>query len=469
MANVTNSSDEIVGVSNNNIPTGTYTDASGTHTYADIYGGMTYDGATNTKGQLTLTGIDDNTTVTSITVTDTVTALKADGTSAGTTSVVPVTVTQNGSSWQATTANSTVLPDGDHSFTVTFKNAAGTTVATETYNELVRHSTGGNAVPTAPALTAISDSEDPSGAKSPNIIPNHGVTFSGTADAYALINVYVGTSPNGGGQLVADQVQADSTGHWTVVQDASRGTLPETSGQLTYVQVTATDLAGNSAANGTTSYQVDTTAPTLAFTAVNYTDSSGGSHDTNVSPVTFSGTVSDDHTVDSVVVNTMTNGVITGHIAATVNADGTWTASGMLANEGTKSYSVTATDEVGNTTTTSNATTFVYDHTAPTVSANLHYTNTDLTHSTTVDQTSNGTVNLTATVSDALSAIKSVEVFDTVTANGVTTTVDLGAETIVTGTGAAGTTTTYALNPTLGQGTHVIHEVVIFFFFYLST
>src|SRR5260221_8644824 len=89
------------------------------------------------------------------------------------------------------------------------------------------------------------------------------LTFSGTSEANASIQLYDGVSTIAGGSTTAD-----GSGNWTVDVNLSAGTYS--------VNAKATDAAGNvSSASGNLSLTIDTTAPTAPTTPVSATADAG--------------------------------------------------------------------------------------------------------------------------------------------------------------------------------------------------
>ncbi|HEY6567829.1 MAG TPA: hypothetical protein VI341_09975 [Actinomycetota bacterium] len=177
-----------------------------------------------------------------------------------------------------------------------------------------------------------------------------------------------------------------SSGSWTVgaTTYAYRSALLTanavlTAGAKTYT-ITAADLAGNSATSGTFSVTVENTAPTV--TAVAIQKSTGGT----AGVVRRNGTyyvyanAADTGGAGLESVTTNVNSLTAGQTAVTMSA-GSWTVGATTYGfrsslqtvdgstaQGTTTFTVTATDGAGNTTTPA-ATNVIVDNTAPTVTS----------------------------------------------------------------------------------------------------
>ena len=176
-----------------------------------------------------------------------------------------------------------------------------------------------------------------------------GQTISGSVSEFAESEV-VGTTvylSDNGSAVGSATVQADGTWSASV-------TLVEGGNAIA---ATETDLAGNAGASNTVNYTLNTATPTVVI------GNAGGQ--TNVAGQTISGSVSE--SVESEVVGTTVylsdNGSAVG--SATVQADGTWSASVTLV-EGGNAIAATETDLAGNAGA-SNTVNYTLDTATPTV------------------------------------------------------------------------------------------------------
>lgn len=214
------------------------------------------------------------------------------------------------------------VPGGIWYYTVT------PTIALWTGEESAR-STGTSSDSAAPVATVQSVSPAPNAAGWNNTSP---VTVTVTADDGAA------------GSGVASITYAVDGGAKQTV-GAAVATIPVTGEGTHSVSYFATDNAGNAGAAQTQTVKIDTTAPAAPGLSVPaYVNSA------NVAAVPVSGTAEAGSTVS------VTAGDDTAHsvtVTATVSGTGTWSASldlGSL-NQGTITYSATATDATGNTGT----------------------------------------------------------------------------------------------------------------------
>ena len=229
----------------------------------------------------------------------------------------------NGTTWVTGTASSFTASEGTHSYLVRQTDAAGNTSATSaavTYGLV-----------TSPTLTLASDT---------------GISASDSLTSNATINV------SGLESGATWQYQVDNGTTW-VTGTASSFTANE--GTHSYL-VRQTNAAGNtSAASSAVSYTFDTSAPATPTLML--------ASDTGIS-------ASDNLTSNATInVSGLESGATWQY---QVDNGTTWvigTASSFTASEGTHSYLVRQTDAAGNTSTTSNAVTYTFDTTVPTVNA----------------------------------------------------------------------------------------------------
>ncbi|MGY4427430.1 hypothetical protein ACVWY2_009879 [Bradyrhizobium sp. JR6.1] len=309
--------------------------------------------------------------------------------------------TVSNGTWSLTTA----VGQGSHNtWSATATDEAGNTTSAGN-TTLVQVDT------TAPTVSFDTVSFSDTGVQGDHITKTDSVTLSGSVGDDVHVQT-VEVFDNGTSLGLATV----SNGTWSLTTAVGQGSHNTWS-------ATATDEAGNTTSAGnTTLVQVDTTAPTVSFDTVSFSDTGvQGDHITKTDSVTLSGSVGDDVHVQTVEV--FDNGTSLG--LATVS-NGTWSLTTAVGQGSHNTWSVTATDEAGNTTSAGNTTLVQVDTTAPTetMSSTLG-TNTGST--TTISSgglTKDNTLALSGTVSDA-NGVASVHIFDGAT--------DLGAATVSSG------------------------------------
>ncbi len=191
-------------------------------------------------------------------------------------------------------------------------------------------------------------------------------TVSGDNNS-GITGVTMDFSQFGGGSAVT---ATNSSGTWTASYTITAGSIDATNRN---VSVTANNGASTTTAD-TTNLSVDNQAPTVTDARISISGASGtgGAYkigDTVTATWNNTGTGDNNADVSGVTVDFSQFGGSSA-IAAT-NSSGTWTAtytitSGAIDGSG-KNVSVTATDDAGNTKTTSDTTSAVVDNIAPTV------------------------------------------------------------------------------------------------------
>jgi VCBS repeat-containing protein len=255
-----------------------------------------------------------------------------------------------GGNWTFTPT--TDLDNGPHSITL---------VATDKAGNASTPSTGFNfnvdtVAPAAPALPVVTDDTGSTPVTLATGIPTRDSvpTLSGTTDANATVRIY------DNGTLIGSTT-ADSSGNWSY----SGSTFTDGSHPIT---LKVTDPAGNTSATSPTfTLVVDTTPPaTPTITSVVDDQPAGigpltNGQLTNDSQPTLSGRGEAGATL-TILDGTAVLGSVT------VQPDGSWTFTpGTPLTGGNHSFTVTATDAVGNTSAPSSGFTVVVDITPPTV------------------------------------------------------------------------------------------------------
>src|SRR5439155_1877694 len=214
-----------------------------------------------------------------------------------------------------------------------------------------------------------------------------------------------------GGSTSLGTTTADGTGAWTL-------TVGSALADGTYsITAKATDLAGNtSVASGALSVTIDTSAPGLpSFTGIT-TDTGSSSSDRITSDTTLvlNGTAEANSTV---TVTRVGPGVIG---SATANGSGIWSFDYTAMNlaDGTYTFTATATDAAGNTSSASANFVVTIDTLVPTPPTGLDLAAAD---DSGVSNSDNITKNTSAlTISGTGEANSTVELFDGATSKGTT-------------------------------------------------
>jgi len=232
-----------------------------------------------------------------------------------------VTVGASGN-WTVEDIDLTSLPDGTVTFTITATDAASNTT------QIVRSSMKNTVI-----AVAIADATDPV-----NAANKTAASINGTGEVGASIVVVITDGEN---EVTTTAVVVGSNGTWNVT-GIDLSSLDD--GEITY-KVTATDEAGNTKLEEIDAVK-DTVAPALEIETVTNPINIG-----NADAVSISGT-GEVGAVISVVVSDGTN-QITVTQTATVDSEGNWTITGINVStleDGTLTFTVKATDAVGNFT-----------------------------------------------------------------------------------------------------------------------
>ncbi|OOE39949.1 hypothetical protein BZG06_15430, partial [Salinivibrio kushneri] len=178
-----------------------------------------------------------------------------------------------------------------------------------------------------------------------------GVTFSGTVEDGATVDSIIITGSQGGSVTVdSSDISVDGDGNVTVV---SQGLTGLADGELT-VTMTVTDEAGNQGSvEGTAT--LDTVAPGEGGDSSNsiaFDETDGVISESEQTAVTFSGTVEDGATVDSIIITGSQGGSVTVDANdISVDGDGNVTVTDQDVSsltDGTLTVTMTVTDDVGN-------------------------------------------------------------------------------------------------------------------------
>ncbi len=260
----------------------------------------------------------------------------------------------------------------------------------------------------APSIPVL-DTSDDNGLSPSDYITSKttDLTFSGTSENNAAIQLYDGTTPLG-------STTATPTGSWSIDLSLTAGTYS--------IHAVQTDLAGNvSSASGNQPLTIDTTAPSAPSDPdLDDADDIGSSPTDNItkntSDLTLSGTAENNARIE------LFDGATS---LGTITADsfGAWHINLALA-AGTYAITATQTDTAGNTSPASGILPLVID-TAASAPSVPDLTSDDDTGSSPSDNITSKTTELTFTGTAEIGA--SVEIFNGVSSLGTATANESGA------------------------------------------
>ncbi|HVZ43899.1 MAG TPA: Ig-like domain-containing protein [Ramlibacter sp.] len=254
------------------------------------------------------------------------------------------TVTADGTTgdWAIT---STTLTDGGHTLTATATDAAGNT-STDSTGLTVTIDT----IAPAGGSPDLDTASDTGSSSSDNITNLDQLSFSGTAETGATVQLYDGATPTGSPFVAAG-------GAWTIMTDPSL-----TAGSHSF-HTTVTDTAGNVTTTAGLAVTIDLTNPaaptTPDMTAATDSGSSNSDNTTKNLTPTFTGTAETGSTV------TLYDTDGTTVLGTALAARGTWTITSSSLSEMSHTLTAKATDVAGNTGTASSGLTVTIDATAP--------------------------------------------------------------------------------------------------------
>ncbi len=199
-------------------------------------------------------------------------------------------------------------------------------------------------------------------------------TWNNTAGGDAnsgITGVTVDFSQFGGGSAVA---ASNSSGTWTAIYTITSGAIDAPNRN---VSVTATSAGGSTTTADTTNATVDSVAPTVTDARISISGGSGTGGAFKIGDTvtaTWNNTAGGDNnsdTISSVTVNFNQFGG--GAAVSASNSSGTWTATYTVVagaiGATNRNVTVTATDNAGNATATSDTTNATVDNIAPSVSS----------------------------------------------------------------------------------------------------
>ncbi|HET6876316.1 MAG TPA: Ig-like domain-containing protein [Jatrophihabitans sp.] len=259
----------------------------------------------------------------------TVTLTLSDGTPAHT---ISKAATAAGGNWSFASIDASGLADGPVTLNATATDAAGNT-GSATQIPITKDTV-------APATPSITTPNANSYINATSNGPSYTVSGTKEADSSVVLTV----TDQGAAHTITKNIAASSATTWSTAID----TTGLNQGTITYSAV-ATDAAGNASDAGLTANTKDTVGPTVFVTTV--TDPINNSNQTATSA---SGSVSDANaTTVSVVASDGTNQTAAAN--ATVSS-GTWSVAGIDVSSlknGQITYTATATDAAGNTSSAS--------------------------------------------------------------------------------------------------------------------
>ncbi len=218
-----------------------------------------------------------------------------------------------------------------------------------------------------------------------------------------ITGVTVDFSAFGGGSTVA---ASNSGGTWTATYTITAGSIDLTNRNIS---VTATDNAGNTKTTAdTTNATVDNIAPTVSDAQISISGGSGTGGAYRIGDtVTATWNASGDGNTDTLTGVTVNFSQFGGGSVAATNAGGVWTAiytivAGAINGLSARNITVTATDNAGNTTTTSDTTNATVDNQRPTTTIGGLALNPDTGSSSTDFVTNTAAQTITGTLSAGL-------------------------------------------------------------------
>ena len=282
----------------------------------------------------------------------------------GTSSLGTVAADSTTGTW--TFATTVATADATHHFTATATDAASNTGSASADFAVTVDVTQ----PNAPVISSFSPD---TGVTGDAITSVTSLTLTGTAEASSTVKIF-----DGSGTTAISTTTADSSGNWTAI---TTGTLADGSHTLT---ATATDVAGNTgSASAAFNVSIDTTT---SISTISISPDLGLSNTDAITSATTLNLKGTAEPGDTVVV--MEGATLVG--SATADSTGNWSVASTF-SEGSHTLTATATDEAGNTASTT--LTAVVDTTPPTTTIN----------SFTQDTGSNSTDHLTSATTITLS------------------------------------------------------------------
>ncbi|WKE65934.1 Ig-like domain-containing protein [Gallaecimonas kandeliae] len=280
-----------------------------------------------------------------------------------------VTASNSAGTWTATyTINAGSIDATNRNVSVSATNANGTKTTADTTNATVD-----SIAPTVTdANVSISGASGTGGAYviGDTVTATWNNTGSGDNNSDTIAGVTVNFSAFGGGSSVA---ASNSAGTWTATYTITAGAIDAINRN---VSVTATDNAGNTQTTvDSSNATVDNVAPTVtdAHISISGASGTGGAYKIgDTVTATWDNTGTGDNNSDTIAGVTVNFSAFGGGSSvAASNSGGTWTATYTLTagsvDATNRNISVSATDNAGNTKTTTDTTNATVDSQAPTV------------------------------------------------------------------------------------------------------
>ena len=312
------------------------------------------------------------------------------------------TLADGSGNWSYTIQNA--LPTGASTITARATDAAGN-VSVASTGLTVTVDTAAPSAPTTPDLTAGTDSGT---LDSDNLTNDSTPTFTGTAEANAVVKVFVDGALDG-------STTADGSGNWSYTIQSALSTGARD------ITATATDAAGNaSSASSALTITIDVTAPSAPTTPDLASGSDSGSsssdNNTNDTTPTFTGTAEADS-----IVKIFIDGVEAGSGVAT---GGNYSITLNVLPDGVYAVTSTATDAAGNTSAISSGLSITVDAAAPSAPSTPDLASGDDSGTSNSDNLTNDT---TPGISGTAEANSTVEIFVDGVSDGTTTANGEGA------------------------------------------
>lgn len=249
--------------------------------------------------------------------------------------------------------NASTMSAGSYSIRIRTTDAEGAT-----YEKAFTITVVDNVAPSAPSAPNLDDASDTGSSNSDNITNDTTPTFTGTGESGATVTVF--NDANGNGVVDA----GESLGTGTVSSGAWSVTATTMSSGTYTIKAIQRDAANNtSGASAGLSITIDTTAPAAPTISAISTDTGSSNSDgiTSDNTLSLSGTAE-----ANAIVALYRSGIYMDSVIA--SGAGTWSYdyTGTTLNNGSHSFTATATDTAGNTSTASSTFAVTVDTTAPT-------------------------------------------------------------------------------------------------------
>ncbi len=259
----------------------------------------------------------------------------------------------------AYSVTTSALSDASHVLTITAADIAGNVSSSTPLGTWIVDTIAPSSIPVVVSVTV-----DTGSSTTDQITSDSTLTFTGTAEANSVVQVFDGTTLIG-------TTTASGTGDYSVTASV----LPD--GTYPNFRVTASDAAGNQSGAATvTPWTIDTTAPATPVVASVTVDTGISMTDqiTNDNTLTVTGTAATNS-----IVNVFDSGVLVG--STTASGTGAYSITTSVLADGVHSaLTVTATDLAGNASGAATITPWTIDTVAPVVDMVADITDSDGTY-----------------------------------------------------------------------------------------